>query len=143
MIEVVPYIIPQNSLKAIKLYEELFNAKLISHQPFSKDVGEKFGFPANYDYKNSTMHAEINIDGSKIYLSDDRVKISNDSLSKVEIVLNCKTKEQIDTFYENANKFKCKIVMKLQETFWGGYYARFADPFGISWQLNYQNPDKK
>ena len=36
---------------------DLFNAKLVEHQPFSKDVGAQFGFPNDFDYENSTMHA--------------------------------------------------------------------------------------
>jgi uncharacterized glyoxalase superfamily protein PhnB len=31
--------------------------------------------------------------------------------------------------------------MELEKTFWGAYFARFEDPEGIGWQLNFSESE--
>lgn len=62
----------------------------------------------------------------------------NEASNNVEIVLDLESKEQIDKIYTKVKELKCKISMELQQTFWGRYYARFEDPLGIGWQLNFR-----
>lgn len=138
MVKAIPYLLVKNGKKAISLYEELFSAKLIDHQPFSEEIGKEFGFPDGFNYENSTMHAEIQIEGAEIYISDNPIGRGNGTSDKVEIVLDLESKEQIDTIYNKAKELECKIGMELQKTFWGAYYARFEDPIGIGWQLNFR-----
>ncbi|MCK4287530.1 MAG: VOC family protein [Candidatus Lokiarchaeota archaeon] len=53
--------------------------------------------------------------------------------NNVEIVLDLKSKGQIDKIYNKTKELECKIGMELQQTFWGSHYARFEDPIGIRW----------
>ncbi|MHA2224587.1 MAG: VOC family protein [Candidatus Hodarchaeales archaeon] len=126
----------RNGKEAIKLYEDIFGAKLVEHQPFSKEVGAQFGLPDDFDYENSTMHAEIEIGGAIIYLSDN-MGAKLESSSNVEIVLDLDNKEQIESIYNKAKKIGSKINMELQKMFWGAYYAKIVDPLGIGWQLTF------
>lgn len=71
MTKAIPYLLVKNGKKAIELYENLFRAKLIEHQPFNKEIGKEFGLPEDFDYENSTMHAKLDIDGALIYLADN------------------------------------------------------------------------
>lgn len=109
----------------------------MDHQPFSQEIGKEFGFPDEFDYENSTMHAELQIEGAEIYISDNPMGFENGSSNYVEIVLDLESKEQIDKIYTKAKELECKISMELQQTFWGSYYARFEDSIGIGWQLNF------
>ena len=139
MTKIIPYLQVKNGKKAIDHYKVLFNAELIDHQPFSKEIGTEFGFPKNFDYENSTMHAELKIEDAFFYLSDNPDQ-PHELTSNVEIVLDLDSKGKIDVIYSKAQKMGLKIKMELQKTFWGAYYARFEDQFGIGWQLNFTKP---
>ncbi|MFW9878714.1 MAG: VOC family protein [Candidatus Thorarchaeota archaeon] len=136
MVKAIPYLLVKNGKKAIEIYKDLFDAKLIEHQPFSKEVGKEFGMPDDFDYENSTMHAKLDIGGAEVYLADNVMQRGN-SPGIVEITLDLDTKEQIDKIYEKVKEKGCTIYMELEKTFWGAYFARFEDPEGIGWQLNY------
>ncbi|MHA1944941.1 MAG: VOC family protein [Candidatus Hodarchaeales archaeon] len=138
MVNSIPYLMVKNGKEAINVYERMFSAKLIEHQPFTEEIGKQFGFSDNFDYTNSTMHAEIDIGGARLYLSDKTNQVTKYE-NNVEVVLDLDTKDQIDTFYQNAIGMECKIKMKLEKTFWGAFYARIEDPFGIGWQLNFSD----
>ena len=83
------------------------------------------------------MHAELQIGGAEIYISDNPMGRENGSSNNVEIVLDLENREQIDKIYKKAKELECIISMVLQKTFWGSYYAKFEDPIGIGWQLNF------
>jgi PhnB protein len=141
MVKAIPYLVVPKAKEAIELYKKVFDAKVVSHEPFSKEMGEQMGFPDNFDYVNSTMHAELDIFGSDIYVSDSD---SPEKIPKgnVEVVLSVDNLEQIETFYNNAKKSGVEIIMELQKTFWGAHFTRFRDSFGVGWQLNYAEPQE-
>jgi len=132
----IPYLIVKNGKESIKLYEELFGAKIIDHMPFTKEMGTQFGLPNDFDYDNSTLHAELEINSAKIMLTDNMAgEIGG---GNVEVMLQLDSKDQIDTIYSIAKKKGFKIKMELEKTFWGAYFTRFEDSDGIGWQLNFQ-----
>lgn len=136
MVKAIPYLLVKDSKKAIEIYKDLFEAKLIEHQPFSMEVGKEFGMPDDFDYENSTMHAKLEISGAEIYLADN-VMQRGTAPGIVEITLDLDTKKQIDKIYNKVKEKGYPILMELEKTFWGAYFARFEDPEGIGWQLNY------
>ncbi|MFW9970063.1 MAG: VOC family protein [Candidatus Odinarchaeota archaeon] len=136
MVKINPYLIVKNAIQAIEMYKDLFGAKLIDRMPYSKEMGNQFGLPDNFNYENSTMHAIINIGGSEIMLADNirGIPVSGN----VEVVVHLDNKKQIETIYNKAKTKGFKIKMELQQTFWGAWYARFEDSEGVGWQLNFQ-----
>jgi len=136
----IPYLIVRNGKESIKLYEELFGAKVIEHMPFTKEMGTQFGLPDDFDYKNSTLHAELEINGGKIMVTDNMAGETGGG--NVEVLLQLESKDQIDTIYSKAKKKGFKIKMELEKTFWGAYFARFEDSDGIGWQLNFQEEER-
>ena len=135
MVKATPYLLVSNGKKVVSLYEDLFGAEFIHYEPFSKEIGKEFGLPDDFDYENSMMHGEIEIGGAKIYLADNIFGAPGPG--NVEITLDLDSKDQVDSIYKKAKEKGFKIKMELQQTFWGGYFARFEDSEGIGWQLNY------
>ena len=140
MVKAIPYLLVKNGKKAIEIYKELFDAKLIEHQPFSKEVGKEFGIPDDFNYENSTMHAKLDIGGAEVYLADNVIQRGSPP-GIVEITLDLDTKEYLDKIYNKVKEKGYPILMELQKTFWGAYFARFEDPEGIGWQLNYNESE--
>ena len=134
--KIVPYITVPDARKTIEGYKDLFGATLVDHMPFTKEVGQGFGFPDDFDYENSTMHASIDIDGALIYLSDG----AGQGGGVVEIVLDYESKEQVEEVWTKVKKAGYEIKMELEPQFWGAIYGRFVDADGVGWQLNHNLP---
>jgi uncharacterized glyoxalase superfamily protein PhnB len=127
----------ENGREAIELYKDLFGAKVVEHTPFAKEAGAHFGFPDDYDYENSTMHAVLDINGEVIMLSDNALGKSGSG--NVQILMNLDSKEELDKINEKIQNKKFIIIMPLEKRFTGMWYLMFEDSFGIGWQLTYND----
>ncbi|NVM20034.1 MAG: glyoxalase/bleomycin resistance/extradiol dioxygenase family protein [Candidatus Lokiarchaeota archaeon] len=126
----------KNGKEAIELYKELFGAKVVEQMPFSKEMGgEHFGFPDDFDYENSTMHAVLDIGGAVIMLSDNPMGKSGSG--NVQVLINLDKKEEIEKINEKVQEKKFTVIMPLEKRFWGSWYMFFEDSFGVGWQIQF------
>ncbi len=139
MVTITPYLLVNNGKKAIDLYKDLFGAKQVDHMPFSKEIGAQFGFPDDFDYDNSTLHAELDIRGAVIMLSDNPMnKIGS---GKVQVLIILDSKKDLDEIYEKVKEKEFEILMDLQKTFLGSWFLVFEDSEGIGWQLAFKEEE--
>jgi uncharacterized glyoxalase superfamily protein PhnB len=134
MVKINPYLMVSNGKKAIELYKDLFGAKQVDHRPFEKEAGSYLGFPEDFDYENSTMHAELDISGATIMLSDN--PMNKNRSGNVQILVNLDSKKDLEEIYEKIKKYSFEIIMDLQKTSWGFWFLVFEDSFGIGWQIS-------
>ena len=139
MVKAIPYLSVSSGKQAIELYSKVFNAKELSRMPYTDDVGKSMGFPDDYDYDNSTMHASIGLGDAIVYLADSGS--SKSDMGNVDVLLEIDNKHEIQSYFENAKKEGFTIAWELEKTFWGAWYAKVVDPFGIGWQLNFQEDE--
>jgi len=92
--------------------------------------------PDDFDYENSTIHAVLEIGGATVYMSDSMRESAGWS-GKVKITLELDTKDQLDAIWVKVKANNFNVVMELQKTFWGAFFAQFEDADGVGWQLNY------
>lgn len=137
--KVIPYINVLNAKKSIKVYEELFGAKLLNTQPFNPEMGKQMGLPPEFDYPNSTMHAEFKIGDFLIYISDLTTQKTKEN-PPIELLLELDSTEQADAIWKKVKAKKMKVTMELEKTFWNAYYGRFVDDDGLGWQINVPLP---
>jgi PhnB protein len=135
MVKINPYLMVSNGKSAIELYKDLFGAKQVDHMPFQKEAGAYFGFPEDFDYENSTMHAELDIGGATIMLSDN--PMNKNRSGNVQILVNLDSKKDLDKIYEKVKEKGFEILMDLQKPSWGSWFLVFEDSYGIGWQLNF------
>ncbi|TKJ21367.1 MAG: hypothetical protein CEE43_09490 [Promethearchaeota archaeon Loki_b32] len=135
MVKINPYLMVKSGKEAIELYKEVFGAKQLVHMPFQKEMGANFGFPDDFDYENSTMHAELEIGGAKVMLSDNAM--NKNGSGNVQVFVDLDSKKDLDEIYERVKKKKFQIIMDLTKTFWGAWFLMFEDSNGIGWQLAY------
>jgi uncharacterized glyoxalase superfamily protein PhnB len=132
--KITPYISVPNAKETIKVYKQLFGAKLIDHMPFDRNIGASMGLPENFDYENSTMHAVLDFDGAEVYIADS---MGEKHSGPVEIVLDFESREDIEAVWSQVRKMNLQVIMELEPQFWGALYARFIDNDGVGWQLNH------
>ena len=135
MAKINPYLMVENGKEAIELYKDLFGAKLMEHTPITEEMGSSFGFPEDFDYENSTMHAVLDINGGIIMLSDNALGKSGSG--NVQVLLTLDSKEALDKINEKVQEKKFTIIMPCEKTSWGSWFLMFEESYGIGWQVAY------
>ena len=125
----VPHLIVSDGLAALKFYEEVLGAEP-GHTMMAPD-GRR------------VMHGELTLDGHKIFLSDEFSAAEGGSCSTpqtlggscVRIMLMT---DNADAVVEQAVAHGAKVLMPVQDMFWGARYGQIVDPFGHQWGINQQ-----
>jgi len=125
----VPHLIVSDGLAALKFYEEVLGAER-GHTMMAPD-GRR------------VMHGELTLDGHKIFLSDEFSAAEGGSCSTpqtlggscVRIMLMT---DNADAVVERAVARGAKVLMPVQDMFWGARYGQIVDPFGHQWGINQQ-----
>lgn len=120
-----PYIVVNDAAKAIRFYEEAFGAQ------------ETYASKAP---NGKIMHARIKIGNSILMLSDEFPQSEScgmkapTSLKGTSAMLNIYV-EDVDTLFSSAIKAGAKVLMPVEDMFWGDRYGQVEDPFGHIWSL--------
>jgi PhnB protein len=118
---ITPNLVCRDSAAAIEFYKKVFNAteKVRMQGPDGK-----------------IAHAELQIGDSSIFLNDPMQhgpgteRPASPSLTHLHLYL-----ENVDDFYNRAVDAGAKIIMPLQDMFWGDRYGLVEDPFGQRWSM--------
>jgi PhnB protein len=119
---VTPYLIVRDARKAIDFYKKAFGAEELVVMPGPN---------------GSTMHAQIKIGDSMIFLNDEVPAM--DSLgpesrggATASIMLYV---DNVDTWFDKAVKAGCTVKLPVSDQFWGDRFGKVADPFGHLWAI--------
>ena len=123
-----PYLCCKDAAKAIEFYEEAFDAKQLTTMPMPDG---RIG------------HAEIQIGGARIMLSDefpDWGCLSPSSLggSATTVMIYF---EDVDAVVERAVSGGAKVLQPLQDQFYGDRSCKLEDPFGHAWMFSTHKED--
>lgn len=128
----IPHLVVDGAAQALDFYGKAFGGKEVSRHP--ADDGKRL------------MHAEIEINGSVVYLADDFPEYCGGKSqapkafggSPVSLHLNV---PDCDAAYNRAIAAGASPKMPPGDMFWGARYAVVTDPFGHSWA--FMHPLKK
>lgn len=125
----VPHLIVNDGIAALKFYQEVLGAQQ-GHTMMARD-GKR------------VVHGEIILDGHKLFVSDEFTAAEGGSCSTpttlggscVRITLMT---DDADRIIERALQRGAKLIMPVQDMFWGARYGQIVDPFGHQWGINQQ-----
>lgn len=125
----IPHLAVSDGLAALEFYKSVFGA----------EEGDRMMAP---DGKR-IMHGEIIIDGHKCFLSDEFTEQEGGTVKTpqtlggtcVRITLMV---DDADALVERAVAAGARVLMPLQDLFWGARYGKIVDPFGHEWGINQQ-----
>lgn len=123
---VVSHLIVDGGDAAIEFYKKAFGATVISRSP--DESGKRL------------MHAELEINGGRIYLSDnypeyhDGKSQSPKGFGGTPVYLHLNV-PNCDEAYKRAVDAGGKGTMGPADMFWGARYAQIQDPFGHMWSF--------
>ena len=120
-----------NAAKAIAFYEQALGAKAENLQRF----GDVQGMEVEPGDKDRVMHAVLRLGAGLVMLSDAMPGQATPKESNIHITLD------FDDPVDMGRKFEAlsaggKIVMPLQDTFWGAKFGMLVDQFNINWMFN-------
>jgi PhnB protein len=130
-----PYLTVKGAADAITFYKKALSAKEMHRLP--ADDGKRL------------MHAEIEVNGGIVMLSDEFSEFPGSKApaagrpSSVSIVLHFPKPEKVDAAFKQAVSAGCKAAMEPADTFWEARFAVVSDPYGHSWMLNAPLAKKK
>ena len=121
---ITPYLIVKNGSEAIEYYKKIFGAK--EHGRMMTPDGKRIA------------HAEIEIGNSKLMLADEFPEMNSLSPktiggSPVGLFLYV---EDVDKVFSQAVAEGAKVLMEVEDQFWGDRYGSLEDPFGHRWSLS-------
>jgi len=125
----VPHLVVANGLAALEFYKDVFGAEE-GHRMMSPD-GKKL------------MHGEISLDGHTCFVSDEFDNSEGGTCKTpqtlggtcVRITLMV---DDADVLVERALAAGARVLMPVQNLFWGARYGKIVDPFGHEWGINQQ-----
>lgn len=125
----IPHLIVRDGLAALRFYKETFEA----------EEGDQMMSPDG----TKLLHGEIVLDGQKLFLSDWFAPADGGSLSSPDLLGGTCTRVTISTtdadrLVRRAVERGARVIMPVQDMFWGARYGKIVDPFGHEWGVNQQ-----
>lgn len=125
----VPHLIVSDGLAALDFYKETFDAEL----------GDNMMSPDG----SKLMHGEIVLDGHKLFVSDWFAPSDGGSLQSPEMLGGTCMRitlmvDDPDAVVARAVERGARVLMPVQDMFWGARYGKIIDPYGHEWGINQQ-----
>ena len=117
------YLIVPNAVEAIAFYKKAFGA----------EEGLRMPGPDG----RSTVHAEIRIGDSTIYLGDENPHCGMRSARAIggsPVTLHLYVADA-DALFKRAVAAGAQVKQPLEDMFWGDRYGKVIDPFGLEWGI--------
>ena len=129
----IPHLCVSDGTAALEFYKSVFGAQ----------EGDRVMSPDG----RKLVHGEIVVDGHKCFLSDEFPPEEGGTVKTpqslggtcVRITLSV---DDADALVARAVAAGAKVLMPVQDMFWGGRYGKIVDPFGHQWGVNQQLQDK-
>lgn len=132
-----------NCEEAFLFYQSVFGGEI----PY---MGRFKDMPTENDNKlsdtdaNKIMHVVLPISKETLLMGSDTSKAYGQVTpgTNFSISINTESTEEADKIF-NGLSAGGKIIMAMEQTFWGAYFGMFTDKFGINWMVNFDsNPNK-
>ena len=120
---------------AIAFYERAIGAQVMFLQRFG-DTPE-MGLPG--DTANHVMHATLAIGNTSLMISDAMPGSTVTPGSNTHVCLQYGDIDDVDEQFA-AMSDGARVLMPLENTFWGARFGMLVDRFGISWMFNAELP---
>jgi PhnB protein len=121
-----------NAREALTYYKEIFDGEIVNLQTY-----HEADYPTPPEADELIIHAQFKKGPFSLMMSDISGKNPVETGNNISFTLEMESEEEINEIYSRLMD-KGTVHMELQDTFWGAKYAKVKDPFGITWDLNFQ-----
>lgn len=121
-----------NCEEALNFYKDALGAEVL-HVSYMGDG--QMEVPESV--RGKVMHARMKIGENELYMSDNFDPSVVKQGNNVSLSLQTDTLSQTENLFEKLSA-DGKVIMPLQDTFWGARFGMFTDKFGIQWMFNFE-----
>ncbi|RFM29616.1 VOC family protein [Deminuibacter soli] len=119
-----------NAEEALNFYKEALGGEIIALQRYGDSP-----MPVDEDYKQKVIHARLTFGDNMIMVSDVFKGQPVSTEGNIQLSVEVPDRNQMETVFTKMAAGG-KVVMPLQDQFWGAYFGMLQDPFGVSWMFN-------
>ncbi len=119
---VTPHLVVSDAAAAIEFYQKAFGAEEVNRMPGPE---------------GKIMHAAIRIGDSPVMLNDefpDMGTVGPKAIGGTAVTIHLYVKDA-DAVWDSATKAGAKVVVPIDDMFWGDRYGVIEDPFGHRWSI--------
>ncbi|KAA0955769.1 VOC family protein [Sporosarcina sp. ANT_H38] len=130
---IIPYLTFYGDGKeAVEFYTNLSGLERVGVQKYSDA-----NFPHPPEAADYLLHCHLKKGDFQIMLADSADKPSENNKHGVTLLIDCESEEEIERLYDRLLE-EGKVLMELQDMFWGAKYGKVIDKFGFTWDLNFE-----
>lgn len=133
---------PGTTEKAFTFYKSVFKTEFSGNgiQRFGDLPQEQGQAPVPEDIKKMVLHAELPILGGHVLMATDAPKEMGFTLEQgnnMHICLEPDSREETQRLFDALSEGG-KIIMPLEDMFFGAFFGSCTDQFGINWMFNFK-----
>ncbi len=123
-----------NCEEAMNYYKEVLGGKIINIVRYS-DAPK----PSTEGQKNKVLHGVMEMAGSKMFFCDSSENHRATIGDNISVSLRFDTQDECNHTFSKLSEGG-KIIMPLQDTFWGAWFGMCVDKYDIHWMFNWDKP---
>jgi PhnB protein len=125
--------------RAFAFYKSVFGTEYAGPIHRIKDLPPTPGKTLTEEQGNRIMHMALPILGGHLLMGTDVPKVTVGD--NVQIFVAPDTRVQAEQLFAALSK-DGKVIVPLEDQFWGAYFGQLADPFGVQWLVNVDHAPK-
>ena len=122
-----------NAAEAMEFYKGVFGAELQTMSWESLPEG------AGMEERAGLMHADLWVGDLRILASDSPPEFEQSKPTNPNICINGDDESQMRGWFD-ALSAGGNVEQPLEKMFWGDYFGKFTDKFGVAWMFNVSVP---
>lgn len=122
--------------EAFNLYKSVFGGEFASILRF-RDTPEAERVPLHE--RDKIMHISLPIGKGNVLMATDALESMGHNITvgtNTHISVSVDSEQEADRIFKGLSAGG-KVVMSMENTFWGSYFGMLTDRFGIQWMVSY------
>ena len=131
--------------KRLSISTNLYSAERFPYMGRFKDMPAEEGKTMTGEDAERIMHVSLPISKETMLMGSDtggEWAASYSPGNNFSISINTDSKDEADRLF-NGLSAGGMVTMPMNKTFWGDYFGMFADKFGISWMVSFNEAQQK
>lgn len=128
--------------EAFDFYKSVFGGEYTNISTFGEMPPQEGMPPVPDDEKDLIMHVALPISKETMLMGSDTGAEWARNFKKgnnFSISINTASKQDADRIFNELSDGG-KVMMPMDNTFWGSYFGMFSDKFGINWMVSFELP---
>ncbi|MFD2891231.1 VOC family protein [Flavobacterium chuncheonense] len=127
-----------NTEEAFNFYKSVFGGEFDYIGKFKDMPPAEDCPPPSTEEGERIMHVSLPISKETVLMGSDSTSFSGDVTfgNNFSVSINATSKEEANRLFKGLSEGG-KIIMPMDNTFWGAYFGMFTDQFGVNWMVNF------